>query len=125
MINTLAFEVHLTTIRLDQPDRVFEQHALADTTGANNDRCLAVVQIKTRSQKGAVQLQRAFPKLARNDVRDYRSALADILREPRQWANCLVYLYVILVTKLRAYWLNHVRDLGEWERDETSRSTPR
>jgi hypothetical protein len=83
----------------------------------------AVVRIKTRSQKGAVQLKRAFPELARNDVRDYRSALTGILREPRQWANCWVYLYVILVTKLRAYWLNYTQDLGEWERDETSRST--
>jgi glycosyltransferase involved in cell wall biosynthesis len=85
----------------------------------------AVVRIKTRSQKGAVQLKRAFPELARNDVRDYRSALTGILREPRQWANCWVYLYVILVTKLRAYWLNYTQDLGEWERDETSRgNTP-
>jgi glycosyltransferase involved in cell wall biosynthesis len=83
----------------------------------------AVLRIKTRSQKGAVQLKRAFPELARNDMRDYRSALTGILREPRQWANCCVYLYVILVTKLRAYWLNYARDLDEWERDETSRST--
>jgi hypothetical protein len=83
----------------------------------------AVVQVKTRSQKGAVQLKRAFPELVRNDVRDYSGALAGILREPRQWANCCVYLYVILVTKLRAHWLNYAGDLGEWERDETSRST--
>jgi len=81
----------------------------------------AVVKIKTRSQKGAVQLLRTFPELAANDVRDYGSSFADILRDPRQWPNCCVYLYVILVTKLRAYWLNYSRDLGEWERDDTSR----
>ncbi len=83
-----------------------------------------VVKIKTRSQKGAVQLERAYPELASNDVRDYSSALLDIFRDPRQWANCLVYLYVILNTKLRAYWLNYSHDLDEWERDETSRITP-
>ena len=83
----------------------------------------SVVRIKTRSQKGAVQLLRRYPELARNDVRDYRGSLAGILRDPRQWLNCCVYLYVILVTKLRAYWLNYSRDLGEWERDDTSRGT--
>ncbi len=83
----------------------------------------SVVRIKTRSQKGAVQLLRAYPELARNDVRNYQSSLAGILRDPRQWMNCCVYLYVISVTKLRAYWLNYARDLGEWERDDTSRDT--
>jgi glycosyltransferase involved in cell wall biosynthesis len=85
----------------------------------------AVVKIKTRSQKGAVQLLRSFPELAANDVRDYGSSFADILRDPRQWASCCVYLYVILVTKLRAHWLNYSRDLGEWERDDTSRDAAR
>ncbi len=83
----------------------------------------AIVRIKTRSQKGAVQLKRAYPELVRNDERNYSSALAELVRDPRQWANCCVYLYVILVTKLRAYWLNYSQDLGEWERDDTSRST--
>ena len=83
----------------------------------------ALVRIKTRSQKGAIQLKRAFPEFARNDVRNYRSALASILRDPRQWASFCVYLYVILVTKLRAYRLNYAQDLAEWERDETSRNT--
>ena len=90
--------------------------------------CIAygtVVRVKTRSQKGAIQLHRAFPELTRNDPRDYRTALLEILRKPEQWANCFVYLYVILVTRLRAYWLNLTRNLGEWERDETSRSTTR
>jgi hypothetical protein len=84
----------------------------------------AVIRIKTRSQKGAVQLERAFPELADNDERDYRGALAGIAREPRLWASSCVYLYVILVTKLRAYWLNYVKDLDEWERDDSSRSNP-
>jgi glycosyltransferase involved in cell wall biosynthesis len=83
----------------------------------------ALMRIKTRSQKGAVQLLYAFPELARNDVRDYKGSLADILRDPREWANCCVYLYVIVVTKLRAYWLNYSQDLGEWERDDTSRGS--
>jgi hypothetical protein len=83
-----------------------------------------VVRIKTRSQKGALQLERAFPELADNDHRDYRGALAAILRQPRLWASSCVYLYVILVTKLRAHWLNYSKDLDEWERDDSSRSNP-
>ena len=64
-------------------------------------------------------------EFARNEIRDYRTAMAGILREPSQWPNCCVYLYVILVTRLRAYWLNYTRNLDEWERDESSRSTTR
>jgi glycosyltransferase involved in cell wall biosynthesis len=81
-----------------------------------------VVNVKIRSQKGAVQLKRAFPELLRNDQRDYRSPLGRILRTPGQWPKAAVYLYVILVTRLRAYWMNYVGGLGEWERDETSRN---
>jgi len=85
----------------------------------------AVVRIKTRSQKGAVQLKRAHPELVRNDERNYLGAIGAIVREPRQWANCFVYLYVILVTKLRAYRLNYAQDLDEWERDDSSRNGAR
>jgi len=81
-----------------------------------------VVSVKTRSQKGAVQLHRAFPDLVRNDVRDYSNSFAAMLRDPRLWPKCLIYLYVILVTRGRAYWMNATGRLGSWERDESSRA---
>jgi glycosyltransferase involved in cell wall biosynthesis len=80
-----------------------------------------VVHVKTRSQKGLLQLHRRYPELLRNDPRGYSNPLADILRSPRRWPASLVYLYVILKTKLAAAWMNYRGDLGTWERDDTSR----
>lgn len=81
-----------------------------------------VLRIKTRSQKGAVQLRRRHPELAANDPREYRSSLVELLGDPRLWLPCAVYLFVIAVTRARAYWMNYLGDLGGWERDESSRS---
>jgi hypothetical protein len=81
-----------------------------------------VVNVKKRSQKGLLQLHRRFPELRVNDPRGYSAPLAGILRNPRNWAASLVYLYVILRTKLAAAWLNYRGDLGTWERDDTSRT---
>jgi glycosyltransferase involved in cell wall biosynthesis len=81
-----------------------------------------VLAVKTRSQKGAVQLRRLYPELLKNDIRSYKAPLLDILLSPRRWPNAAVYFYVIMKTKLRAYWMNYFAGLGEWERDETSRA---
>jgi len=81
-----------------------------------------VVGIKTRSQKGKIQLERLHPRLLRNDPRDYRGSFATIAPRPRLWIPSLIYLYVALLTKLRGYWMNYVGELGDWERDETSRN---
>ncbi len=80
-----------------------------------------VVHVKTRSQKGLLQLHRRYPELQRNDPRGYSNPLADILGDPRRWPASAVYLYVILRTKLAAIWMNYRGDLATWERDETSR----
>jgi glycosyltransferase involved in cell wall biosynthesis len=80
-----------------------------------------VVHVKTRSQKGLRQLHRRYPELLGNDPRSYSLPLAEILRNPRRWAASLVYVYVIARTKLAAAWMNYRDDLGEWERDESSR----
>lgn len=80
-----------------------------------------VLHVKTRSQKGLRQLHLGFPELLRNDPRGYSMPLASILKDPRRWPASLVYLYVILRTKLTALWMNYRGDLGGWERDESSR----
>ncbi|MBW2420441.1 MAG: glycosyltransferase [Deltaproteobacteria bacterium] len=81
-----------------------------------------VVHVKRRSQKGLLQLHRLYPELLRNDPRDYSLPLVEILRNPLRWPASLVYLYVILRTKLAALWMNYRGDLATWERDDTSRS---
>jgi hypothetical protein len=78
--------------------------------------------VKTRSQKGAIQLRRAFPQLLVNDPRDYSRPLGALLKQPGTWPKALVYGFVILVTKARGYWMNWTGDLDRWERDETSRA---
>lgn len=80
-----------------------------------------IVKIKTRSQKGAIQLRRLFPQMQENEVRDYSNAISGVITAPRRWPKAAVYLYVITRTKLRAYWMNYAGELGDWERDETSR----
>ena len=86
-------------------------------------RLSGVLKIKTRSQKGAVQLHRLYPGLRVNDPRHYAGKLGAILAKPTMWPRAAVYLYVIALTKLRAYWLNYLGELDDWERDDTSRST--
>ena len=80
-----------------------------------------VVHVKTRSQKGLLQLHRRYPELLRNDPRSYSLPLAEILADPRNWLPSAVYLYVILWTKLLAVWMNARGDLDTWERDDSSR----
>jgi glycosyltransferase involved in cell wall biosynthesis len=81
----------------------------------------ALLRVKLRSQKGAIQLLKRFPDLARNEQRNYRGALGQILTQPRLWPAALVYAGVLGLTKLWGHWLNRRGDLAAWERDETSR----
>jgi glycosyltransferase involved in cell wall biosynthesis len=81
-----------------------------------------VVHVKTRSQKGLLQLHLRYPELMRNDPRSYSNPLVDVLRDPIRWPASLVYLYVILKTKFVAAWMNYRGDLKTWERDDTSRA---
>jgi hypothetical protein len=84
-----------------------------------------VLHVKTRSQKGLLQLHRRYPELLRNDPRTYSLSLTEILRDARNWPASLVYLYVILRTKLAAVLLNYRGDLDGWERDDSSRRVER
>lgn len=81
-----------------------------------------VIHIKTRSQKGCLELRRAFPELMVNERRSYARPLRGILRQPLLWPSLIVYSYVFLATRARAYWKYHFAGLGDWERDEESRA---
>ncbi len=84
-------------------------------------RLAGVIRIKTRSQRGAYELLRLFPRLGDNERRDYPSALRAILSSPRLWPAFVVYCFVKLVTWSKARWQYHARTRVEWERDEDSR----
>ena len=72
-----------------------------------------------------MQLHRRYPELLLNDPRAYSIPLAEILGDPCNWPASLVYLYVILRTKLSAVLLNRRGDLDTWERDDSSRQPDR
>jgi len=95
----------------------------ADFTIAAPKRLAGVLKIKTRSQKGAVQLHRMYPELRVNDPRRYGASLGRLLTRPAMWPRVAIYAYVIGLTKLRAYWMNYFGELGDWERDDTSRTS--
>jgi len=80
-----------------------------------------VIRVKTRSQRGAYELLRVFPRLRRNERRDYPSALGELLKSPRLWPAFVVYCIVLLVARSRAYWQYHSGTSVAWERDEDSR----
>jgi hypothetical protein len=80
-----------------------------------------VIAVKTRSQKGWLQLRRTHPELLHNDGRSYRASAAELLRNPLDWPSCSIYLWVLAITKFRAWLLNRRGDLADWERDESSR----
>ena len=86
----------------------------------------SLLAVKTRSQKGWRQLRERFPELLANDAKDrseYPRALCMVLFTPKNWLAALVYAFVAVVTKVRAWELNRSGRLSDWERDDTSRDT--
>jgi hypothetical protein len=83
-----------------------------------------LLKIKTRSRLGGYQLQAMFPKglPGQNERRQHRGAWLGILRSPSLWACVPAYLYVNLVSRLRAKQRLKSLDAYTWERDESSRN---
>jgi len=111
----LNFEPHE---RLSVPQSYFEIVAPRDMAN--------LLGVKTRSQKGWRQLRERFPELVANNARDrkeYPIVLRSMAFTPTNWLAALVYAFVAIVTKARAWELNRSGRLADWERDETSRDT--
>ena len=111
----LNFEPHE---RLSVPQSYFEIVAPRDMAN--------LLGVKTRSQKGWRQLRERFPELVANNARDrkeYPIVLRAMAFAPTNWLAALVYAFVAIVTKARAWELNRSGRLADWERDETSRDT--
>lgn len=84
-------------------------------------RLQQLLQVKTRSHKGLLQLHRTCPELLRNDPRDYVPSTKEIARNPRLWWDMCVYLGVVLTVKLLARWKYSFGGMASWERDDSSR----
>jgi glycosyltransferase involved in cell wall biosynthesis len=84
----------------------------------------SLIKIKTRSRLGTYELKRRFPDLSARDRadRNYLRAFAMLIRSIRLWPCILPYLYVNIVSRLRAARQLRLLDNYVWERDESSRS---
>lgn len=84
-------------------------------------RLRQLLQIKSRSHKGLLQLHRQCPELLGNDRRDYLPSLKELAARPRLWFDVCVYVGIVLTVKTIARWKYWFGGMRRWERDETSR----
>jgi len=80
-----------------------------------------LIKIKTRSRLGRMQLSKTFPELLGNEEKNYRLAMFELLKQPSQWFNLPIYLYVNLLSRFLA--ANKLKKLSgyQWEKDLSSR----
>ena len=83
-----------------------------------------LMKIKTRSRLGELQLWQRYPELCARDVKakKYTQALFEILRRPSLYLAAIPYLYVNLVSRLRANLKFQSMERYVWERDISSRA---
>ena len=80
-----------------------------------------LIKIKTRSRLGLYELAARFPQLPGHGHPTRHSSSA-WLRSPASWPAAAVYLYVNVVTRLRARRQKASLQTYQWERDESSRT---
>jgi glycosyltransferase involved in cell wall biosynthesis len=82
-----------------------------------------LVRIKTRSRVGAMQLKANYPELFARETRTkrYGVAMIEMLLRPRLYLCALPYLWVGLVSLVRARRQRQRLQHYRWERDESSR----
>ncbi len=79
-------------------------------------------KIKMRSRLGRYELAEKFPELLKNEEKNYKFAILKLLRKVNYWVKIPVYVYVNIVTRIRAKKYYQLNKFTGWERDETSRS---
>lgn len=103
-------------------ERVRVDETVAKVRGPRTLRDL--IKIKTRSRLGGYQLRQRFPEglPGQGGGARHGSAWAGVLMKPSLWACVPAYLYVNIVSRLRAK--GQVKSLAGyvWERDESSRN---
>lgn len=78
-----------------------------------------VIRVKTRSRLGTYQLRRTIPERAAGSRAKGRGA--GWFSSPVLWPSAAMYLFINVVTRLRARRQLRTIDTYEWERDESSR----
>ena len=102
-------------------DRVMVRECVSVVTAPA--RVSELVKIKTRSRLGLYQLRQKFPDLFAREAatKQYGTATFGTARSLRLWPSAMVYLWVNLRSRYRAW--RQLRRLSEyvWERDESTR----
>ncbi len=80
-----------------------------------------LLKIKTRSRLGQIQLAQCFPLLLKNEKKAYAGGFVEILKKPLNWPAAAIYLYVAILTRIKAKRLLKSLDEYQWEKDESSR----
>lgn len=80
-----------------------------------------LLKIKTRSRLGQIQLAQCFPLLLKNEKKGYAGGFVEILKKPLNWPAAAIYLYVAILTRIKAKRLLKSLDEYQWEKDESSR----
>ncbi len=78
-------------------------------------------KIKMRSRLGRYELAEKFPELLKNEEKNYKFAILKLLSKVSYWVKIPVYVYVNMVTRVRAKKYYQLNKFAGWERDETSR----
>lgn len=83
-----------------------------------------LVRIKTRSRLGTYQLQERYAALYATELvsKRYGSALLSMLRRPSLYAAALPFIWISVVSRLRAQKQHKASTPYVWERDHSSRA---
>lgn len=81
----------------------------------------SLIKIKTRSRLGRYELKKKMSHLLANEAKDYSGALMYIIRDIKLWPKIPIYLYVNIITRIRAKMYLQKNGTAGWERDESSR----
>jgi glycosyltransferase involved in cell wall biosynthesis len=80
-----------------------------------------LIKIKTRSRLGRYELAQKFPELMNREEKKYGSAFFPLLKKPANLVRLPIYLYVNMVSRLRAKSQYKLCGFTGWERDTSSR----
>ncbi len=105
---------------------LFKEHERGKVTGA-----IAIVRapatlywlmkIKVRSRMGQMQLANAYPSLIKNERKNYSGGILDNVTKPLNWPKVIIYLYVSIMSRIRAR--RRLDNISSylWEKDNSSR----
>ena len=80
-----------------------------------------IIKIKTRAYFGSLELRHNYPELCVNEEANHSSSLKKLFLKPQWWGSLVIYSYVRIVSRVRAWYRFHYGNQTKWDRDETSR----